>query len=159
MSGLVQCMCLLTQGTGDDLYVDGISLTHGHSPCQHIWTFANALDEAHSDTTVCPCTYTAFTGIVPPFIENDYFCATGSRSHYRDQWYTENPLWDGEDCGGRSTCCEFNNPPWFCKELPQSTTDDIELRLCSDQDTDNEDCAFELINIYVQQLHIMHVLC
>ena len=29
----------------DDVYVDGVSLTHGRSPRQHIWTFANALDE------------------------------------------------------------------------------------------------------------------
>ena len=124
--------------TIDNLYVDGVSLTHGHSPRQHIWTFANALDEAQSypDRTVCPCTIAdiTYTGVVPPFIDNDYFCATGSRYSYQDQWYTEGPLWDEEGCGGSSTCCEFNNPPWFCKELPQSTTDDIELGLCSDQD-------------------------
>ena len=47
---------------------------------------------------------------------------------YANQWYTSDPLWDGEGCGGNSTCCEFNNLPWFYKDLPQPTTDDIELR-------------------------------
>ena len=32
--------------TIDDLYVDGVSITHGHSPRKHIWTFANAQVES-----------------------------------------------------------------------------------------------------------------
>ena len=138
--------------TIDDVYVDGVSLTHGQSPRQHIWTFANALDEVRSNYYVCPCTKTdsTFTGVVPPFIGSDYFCATGSRNDYAFQWYTADPLWDGESCGGSSTCCGFNNPPWFCKDLPQSTTDDIELRLCSDQDISKEDIGLEIVEIYVQ---------
>ena len=24
---------------------------------------------------------------------------------------------------------EFNNPPWFCKQLPEPTTEDIEIRI------------------------------
>ena len=37
-------------------YVDGVSLTYG-SPRQHIWTFANALDEyPHRYNLKCPCT-------------------------------------------------------------------------------------------------------
>ena len=31
--------------TIDSNYVDGVSLTHGSNPRQHIWTFAAALDE------------------------------------------------------------------------------------------------------------------
>ena len=33
-------------------------------------------------------------------------------------------------CSGGSSCCQFNNPPWFCKTLPQST-DDLEIRICN----------------------------
>ncbi len=56
--------------TIDDVYVDGVSLTHGQNPRKHIWTFANALDEVHSNQLVCPCskTDTPYTGVVPPFI-------------------------------------------------------------------------------------------
>ena len=138
--------------TIDDGYVDGVSLTHGQFPRQHIWTFANAVDEIRSQHWVCPCTKTdsTYTGIVPPFIGNDYFCDTGSRYHYAFHWYTADPVWDGKGCGGSSTCCEFNNPPWFCKDLPRSTTDDIELRLCADESLNNEDVGLELVEIYVQ---------
>ena len=66
--------------TIDSLYVDGVSLTHGQRPRKHIWTFAAAFDETRSNQLVCPCTKinTLFTGVVPPFIGQDYFCETGS---------------------------------------------------------------------------------
>ena len=85
-----------------------------------------------------------------PFVVEDYFCDTGSRYTNQDQFYDQDPLWDGAGCGGTSTCCEFNNPPWFCKQLPEPTADDIELRLCSDESPSNEDVAIEVIELYVQ---------
>ena len=133
----------------DDGYVDGVSLTHGQSPRQHIWTFANALDETRSGHNVCPCTRPdlPYTGVVPPFIGQDYFCETGSRQAAKNIFYSDDPLWDGQGCGGNS-CCEFNNPPWFCKQLPQPTTDNIELRLCTDQDL--EETCIEIIEMYIR---------
>ena len=138
--------------TVDGNYVDGVSLTHGRNPRQHIWTFANAIDETRSDAYVCPCTKTdtTFTGAIPPFVGDDYFCDTGSRYAIQDQFYDQDPLWDGAGCGVSSTCCEFNNPPWFCKQLPEPTADDIELRLCADDPPSNEDVAIEVIELYVQ---------
>ncbi len=53
-------------------------------------------------------------------------------------------------CGGTSTCCQFNNPPWFCKQLPQPTTDDIELRLCADGSTRDEDITIRQVDIFIQ---------
>ena len=136
----------------DGQYVDGVSLTYGRSPRKHIWTFAAALDEVRSSHFVCPCTRPdlTYTGRVPPFIGQDYFCETGSRNRYQYIFYSEDPLWDGQGCGAQSTCCSFNNPPWFCKELPQSTRDDIELRLCANYPTSNEDIPLEVVEIYVQ---------
>ncbi len=54
-----RCFCSIFQKQSlsiDDVYVDGVSLTHGQSPCQHIWTFVNAIDETRSDGEACPCT-------------------------------------------------------------------------------------------------------
>ncbi len=138
--------------TIDNLYVEGVSITHGQSPRKHIWTFAAALDETRSNEHTCPCTKTTttYTGVVPPFIGNDYFCDTGSRQFYQSILYSEDPLWDGEGCGPTNSCCQFNSPPWFCKELPQPTTDNIEVRMCKDQVLFNEEIPFELIDLYVQ---------
>ena len=139
--------------TVDGLYVDGIVLTNGQIPRTHIWTFAAGRDETKSDHFVCPCTKTnaPFTGAIPPFIGHDYFCDTGSRySAQLGQWYHADPLWDGSGCGPTSSCCGFNNPPWFCKQLPQPTTDDIEMRACTTADINDEYIALESIEIYVQ---------
>ena len=138
--------------TSNDSYVDGVSITHGpeHSRT-HIWTFAAAADELFADSWTCPCsvTDTKFTGKLPDFIENDYFCDTAGYNGTRGYtFYHKNPLWDGVGCGPDSSCCTFNSPPWFCKHLPQPTTDDIEIRVCT---TRSEcDTALEMIEMYIQ---------
>ena len=139
--------------TIDSGYVEGVSLTHGQTPKKHIWTFAAALDETRSDISACPCTKTdtSYTGAVPPFIGQDYFCDTGSRYLFQfHQFYHADPLWDGSGCGSTSSCCGFNNPPWFCKQLPQPTSDDIEMRACVHGETNNEDIAIQIVEIFVQ---------
>ena len=67
--------------TIEGYYVDGVSITYGRSPRHHIWTFAAALDEFHGNQYVCPCIRPdlGFSGAVPPFIGQDYFCETGTR--------------------------------------------------------------------------------
>ena len=61
------------------------------------------------------------------------------------------PLWDGQGCGSQSTCCGLNTPPWFCQQLPQPTTDDIELRLCGGgYPSTDEDVPLEVVEIFVQ---------
>ena len=127
--------------TIDTSYVDGVSLTHGN-PRQHIWTFASA-HGGHFPSS-CPCTNinAASQATRPPtFVGNDYFCDTGS---------ADNPLWEGAGCGPLSTCCSFNNPPWFYKQLPQHTTDDIEMRVCTNQGIGDEDLVVEMVDIYIR---------
>ena len=132
-------------------YVDGVSITHG-SLKHHIWTFAAANDELRADQWRCPCSRCDrnFTGRVPSFVGNDYFCNSGSLIFPNpNQAYTTNPIWDGSGCAPTSTCCSFNSPPWFCKKLPQPTTDDIEVRVCRDQRGGDEDIHVSLIEIYI----------
>ena len=142
--------------TIDGYYVDGVSLTYG-SPRQHIWTFANALDEYPSHyVSICPCSnfneqYTV--NRVPSFVGNDYFCETGvppGQQYRSGTFYPDDPLWDGQGCGANSTCCTFNNPPWFCKQLPQSTSADLEVRLCSEDYKIYEDTPVERIELYIK---------
>jgi hypothetical protein len=138
----------------DGSYVDGVSLTHGN-PRHHLWTFAASLEETgRYPIYTCPCINiaTADRATQPPaFVGNDYFCDTGSSgaANY-GRVYIEDPLWDGAGCGPQNTCCSLNNPPWFYKQLPQPTTDDIEMRVCRDQEAIDEDIEIEAVEIYVQ---------
>ena len=140
--------------TIDDQYVDGISLTHGRNPRKHIWTFAAALHEVITDgrVSICPCTniHNPVTIPIPPYVGSDYFCDTASETTFQIKLYLNDPLWDGQGCGRLNTCCSFNNPPWFMKELPSSTSDDIEMRLCAGGLRSDEDINFENVEIYVQ---------
>ncbi len=145
----IQSMALtLEQG-----YLDGISLTHGVAGSrQHIWSFVAAYSQAATTTRwTCPCTNSQRTWphTVPPFIQNNYFCDTGI-VNYTSGVHSSNPLWDGQGCGSTNTCCKFNNPPWFCTTLPQPTTDDIEVRMCHDQEINNEHVLIFLLDIFVK---------
>ena len=150
---------LNTRDSIDGRYVDGVSLTYG-SPRQHIWTFANAVDEypLTSYTLKCPCTNSTEQRriAIPSFVGNDYFCETGvpPGQGWSYTFYADDPLWDGQGCGPNSTCCTFNNPPWFCKKLPQSTNSDLEVRLCSHDAARSghviENTPIELIEIYIK---------
>ena len=128
-------------------YVDGVSLTHGPvGSRKHIWTFATS----YSDNSMqCSCTD---LHKVPPFVGHDFFCETGSRAEteYEDIAFEDDPLWDGEGCDSQTDCCMYNNPPWFCKELPEPTTDDIEMRVCLNEHPIYGDVLIEAVDIFVQ---------
>ena len=140
----------------ESLYVEGVSLTRGPAGSrQHIWTFTAARIERDSVTKYnCPCSNTLYSWPyqLPLFLRNNYFCETGNPGPVIDltAYYFNDTLWDGEGCGPSSTCCQFNNPPWFQVALPQTTSDDIELRLCLDYHSHDEDVLLYLVDIYVR---------
>ena len=136
----------------DDNYVDGVSLTYGISPRQHIWTFAAALnEEAGSPNLKCLCINKAISSSsVPIFVGNDYFCSTAATTGDSLIFYDSKTLWDGSGCSPKNKCCDFNNPPWFYKKLSEPITDNIEMRVCRDQNRFDEDIPIEMVEIYVQ---------
>ena len=137
------------EGSIDSIFVDGIVLTHG-SPRNHIWTFAAGFNQYRNDKFGCPCVGPSYSGTVPPYIGNDYFCDSGYTENDEPpmEYLTDDPLWDGAGCVSGS-CCTFNSPPWFCRNLSSPTTDDIELRACTNN-ADSEDVFFEIVELYIQ---------
>ena len=49
-----------------------------------------------------------------------------------------------------SGCCRASGLPWFHKTISSPTSDYIELRLCCDQGTSDEDVAVGLYEIYTK---------
>ena len=136
-------------------YVSGLSLTHGVvGQRKHVWTFAGAYDETSTyNPFSCPCINPALTWRyeVPSYVGDSYFCDTGAyTSISSNTLYMNDPLWDGEGCGGSSTCCTLNSPPWFCQHLKYHTSDDLELRLCSYWYSRWDDKLISLVEIYVK---------
>ena len=133
-------------------YVDGVSLTQGEGR-NHIWTFAAGNDETDNSTEVCPCTNPSNpeTISVPSFVGANYFCEAGTVTLQSERtFHLNDPLWDGLGCGTSSSCCSYNSPPWFVRELATPTTDYLEVRICSSTSTQHEDTPIERIDIYVQ---------
>ncbi len=136
----------------DSYYVDGVTVTHGPpGNRQHVWTFVNGRSETLGDA--CPCAPNAAPVTIPTFINQDYFCEAGSVNNPANwHFYSNDPLWDGDGCTvSGNTCCEFNNPPYFTKQLSNSTDNNLEVRACSYYSRlDNADTLIELIELYIK---------
>lgn len=153
--------------TIDGAFVDGVTISHGTSPRQHVWTLASALHENYEGRdTICQCTRKNYDNNsyrrvkVPPWVGTSYFCETGTASQppatteecfqvHESAFYSKDPLWDGQGCGSNSNCCKFHQPPWFCKELPEPTRDDLEVRICGSAYTSFGDTPVELVELYI----------
>ena len=122
--------------TIDTPYVDGISITHGQNPRQHIWTYSAGHDGSPGR---CPCA-TPSTSVNPPppsFVCNHYYCEGGN-----------DILWDRKDCPvPQAPCCNNTKQPWFYRILDDMTQDDIELRVCADEAGEN--IPLDIIELYV----------
>ncbi len=137
-------------------YVYGVSLTHGQNPRKHIWTFAGAPDEyTNNPAWKCPCINTNISPPprIPSFVGSDYFCDTALTTYSTSRTlYTSDPLWDDEGCGPNNACCSDPeasvHPPWFIKDLPSHTSEDVEMRLCSPSSSGST--PIKRVELYVQ---------
>ena len=132
----------------ESYYVDGVSITYDSNPRQHIWTYAGGDGGETQLNSGCPCKNGSFASPPPPFVGNDYYCESGSYSSYSNP---NDPLWDGQNCSEpEAACCTNPNMPWFLKTLNETTTDDIELRVCGNNIISDEDTPLDIIEIYVK---------
>ena len=58
-------------------YVDGVSISCGNPPDQHVWTYAAGHQETGSHESNCPCNTTPGTS-PPPYVGSSYYCESGS---------------------------------------------------------------------------------
>ena len=131
-------------------YVDGVAVTYG-SPGDrhHVYTYAAGLTET-TGLAPCPCA----GGYSPPlFVVSDYYCESGNLGPGWDETliYSSDVLWDRQQCGGNEiTCCNPPNLPWLCKTFPTPISEDLEVRICTDQSLDDENVAIESFELYIQ---------
>ena len=151
-----ETIALYHSGQGiDSNYVAGVSLTYEvPGSREHIWTFAAGLDEADISFPYlsCPCDSSQYGNVAPASVGNEYFCESDLNTAWSPGFifYPDDVLWDSQGCTSTSTCCQFNNSPWFTKNLSSATTDDIELRICTSYDPGYDDVPIELIELHVK---------
>lgn len=135
-------------------YVDGVSITVGH-PRKHIWTYAVGLSDDYNFNYStggynCPCAQ--HPGPDPPsFVQNHYYCESGISGRFTaGKYYTSDALWDGNGCGKSNNCCTQVGLPWFFRQFSIPLTDNIEVRICRDQNIIDEEVLIEEMEIYIQ---------
>ena len=135
----------------DGAYVSGLSITHGPPGSRtHIWTYAGGLQESASSACNCPCA--EFPGQSPPSnVGEHYYCESATQYPPPEprRWYTNNTLWDNEDCYPGSNCCNTPRAPWFMRDLNTTTSDNLEIRWCTTRGLDYDRVATEEVEIYV----------
>ena len=135
-------------------YVDGVTITYGSNPHKHIWTYACGITESNLNVIPysCPCNINSTGTTVPIFVGIDYYCESGVSQNPNKILYTNDPLWDGQKCNGNEgPCCTNPKMPWFIKALNETTTEDIELRMCGSENPSNdEDTPLDIIELYIR---------
>ena len=104
----------------------------------------------------CPCSQGSIQNPdLQSFIGNDYYCESGNTAtddsyQYIYILYTSDPLWDAKDCSLEGNCCTAPGLPWFHKVLNIATTDYLELRVCGNQESYDEDTPVSFYELYVK---------
>ena len=129
---------------------DGVTITYG-TQRTHVWSYVAGQSDTRNIPSDCPCS-SSQAAMPPQFIGDNYYCESGNPSNIRStsQFFSNDPLWDGQQCEG--TCCTGakSSSPWFSVRLPAPTADTIKVSICLDQRTSDEDIPVELIEMYVQ---------
>ena len=132
-------------------YVDGVSITIGY-PRKHVWTYAAGLSaEGNQPKGNCPCS--VIPGPDPPsFVEDDYYCQSGSQLFPDHDTYNMLPLWIGHGCtNDRDNCCANAGLPWFYREFPAPQHENIEVRICCNQDYSDEAVLVDKLCISISE--------
>ena len=136
--------------TIDSPCVHGVLITSGNNTRRHLWTYAAGILENKSVSYNCPCnTGYSFDYYPPSLVGNHYYCESGNnQSYYVEKLYADDFLWVGENCNGLEVpCCTNKKMPWF-HSVP--TSDNIELRVCSDAGLPNEGTPLDIIELYIK---------
>ena len=133
----------------DGRYADGLLITYD-SPRQHIWSYIVGRTDNHTDTCCnCPCAVSAGPA-PPPFVGTNYYCESGAVDVYNaSAYYFNDPLWDRSGCI-TSKCCATPTQPWFYRLLSETTTSNIEARICSYYSFNNGSPLIDQLELYIQ---------
>ena len=115
----------------DGNYVDGVSLTYGMGPRKHIWSFSATVVQSQQ-----PCCVSCQNS--PTFVKSHYFCELVAASPNACQ---SHELWNG----GKN--CKDGEV--FYRNLNMLTSEDLEIRVCRDQSSADEDILLSYVEIFV----------
>ena len=132
------------------MLIRSLLLTTCNNPRQHIWTYAVGLYDDCTHTNNCPC---AFGGRPAPlsFVGTNYYYESGAINTLSiSDYFFNDSLWDGSDCYSSTTCCTNFTLPWFYQQFSESTTSDIEARICTRYRLKAGSPLIDQLELYIQ---------
>ena len=92
--------------TIDQHYLSGLFITHrAPGSRNHIWSYGAGWREDISDAYNCPCSaHPRSENLTPDYVGDHFYCDTATYYHPKEEWYTNNTLWDDKDCYPGSRC-------------------------------------------------------
>ena len=120
------------------MYVDGVYLTYGDSSNRNniIWTYTAAVTGGSSTRGCDQCNHRKPSNIPGTnFTCTSAHCSDGANCFSNTLWGNE-----AQQCFGNET---------FYRQLSESTTDNIEMRVCRDQPRADEDILISFVELYV----------
>ena len=95
--------------------------------------------------------YQEVLNLLHNYVGNDYFCESGVNGFFNIHHHRivhSDPLWDGQNC--LDDCMCQPQLPFFVKNLPAPTREDIELRICSHSSATDGGTIIDQVELYVQ---------
>ncbi|XP_065180692.1 uncharacterized protein LOC135811388 [Sycon ciliatum] len=133
----------------ETFYVDGVSITQG-TPMEHIWTYAVS-DTGATPLYSCPCSRVPGRQS-PAFVGSHYYCTDYGRAWQRWTFSDDHHLWSNTArsvVGG--SCTDSTLPmPWFHRQLTGNTTAPVQVRICADSGTSDENVGIDEAAIFVR---------
>ena len=115
---------IISTNTLDSNYLDGVSIT---TNSYHVWSFAGG----------CSCNDDLQK---PDFIGDNYICNGSLHSTFNKPH--EELICENQQCN--------ENSDWFFRTSLPSNATDIRVRICRDQDSNDEDIALTELEIYIR---------
>ena len=76
-------------------------------------------------------------------------CESGTPVQSAHIYYFNDPLWNGSGCI-TSNCCDNPTQPWFYQQLNETTTDNIEARICTYGRYSTGSNLIDQLELYIQ---------
>ena len=119
-----------------------------------MWTYVSGFSDGGTQgSSNCPCDDAQ--GALPfPFLGTHYYsyCESGrDDTTLTSSIVTSDPLWDGSRCiGAQKNCCAEVSMPWFYRQFVTAQQDDVEVRICTDQDFSDESVTVDQVQLFIQ---------
>ena len=117
---------------------------------KHVWSYACGITEVGTSSASCPCNKDAIK-FIPGYVGNNYYCESGTSTNPgKNDFFPQDPLWDGKGFNNIEVPCRKDMMPYFKRTYDSAITDHITVSLCRPSGTKIRDIYLEGYGVFVK---------